>query len=144
VFGGTTTGGGANMGGTVFQIAKTADGYSNVPNILVSFSGKEFQELVFPVAGLTADANGDLFGTTLGPVRGPRGRGLRFGAVYEITNSGFVIAVVFAGKPGKANCHGKSVSALAKQYGGLNNAAVELGYRSVSALQTAIKTFCEA
>jgi spore maturation protein SpmA len=50
----------------------------------------------------------------------------------------------FAGTPGKSNCHGKSVSALAQQYGGLNNAAAALGYRSVSALQNAIEDCCEA
>jgi YVTN family beta-propeller protein len=50
----------------------------------------------------------------------------------------------FAGTPGKANCHGKSVSALAQQYGGLNNAAAALGYPSVSALQNAIEAYCEA
>jgi YVTN family beta-propeller protein len=50
----------------------------------------------------------------------------------------------FAGTPGKANCHGKSVSALTQQYGGLNNAAAALGYRSVSALQNAVMAFCEA
>jgi len=50
---------------------------------------------------------------------------------------------VFTGTPGKANCLGKSVSALAKQYGGLNNAAATLGYSSVSALQNAIMGFCE-
>jgi len=49
---------------------------------------------------------------------------------------------VFAGTPGKANCHGKSVSALAKQFGGLNNAAAKLGYPSVDALQNAIMEFC--
>jgi hypothetical protein len=49
---------------------------------------------------------------------------------------------VFAGTPGKANCHGKSVSALAKQYGGLNNAAAALGFDSVGALQGAILGFC--
>ena len=48
----------------------------------------------------------------------------------------------FAGTPGKANCHGKSVSALAKQYGGLNSAAAALGFSSVSALQEAIMAFC--
>src|SRR5262249_7035261 len=36
-----------------------------------------------------------------------------------------------AGVPGAANCHGKSVSALAQQYGGMNNAAEALGYPSV-------------
>jgi len=50
----------------------------------------------------------------------------------------------FAGAPGKANCHGKSVSALAQQYGGLNNAAAALSYPSVSALQNAIEAYCEA
>jgi hypothetical protein len=49
----------------------------------------------------------------------------------------------FAGTPGKANCHGKSVSALARQYSGLNAAAATLGYPSVQALQNAIMEFCE-
>jgi hypothetical protein len=50
---------------------------------------------------------------------------------------------VFAGTPGKANCHGKSVSALALQFGGLNAAAADLGFTSVGALQDAILAFCE-
>jgi YVTN family beta-propeller protein len=50
----------------------------------------------------------------------------------------------FAGTPGKANCYGQSVSALARQYGGLNNAAAALAYPSVSALQNAIDAYCEA
>jgi YVTN family beta-propeller protein len=49
----------------------------------------------------------------------------------------------FAGTPGKADCHGQSVSALAKQFGGLNIAATELDYPSVSALQNAILGYCE-
>ena len=48
----------------------------------------------------------------------------------------------FAGTPGKANCHGQSVSALARQFGGLNGAAAALEYADVSALQSAIATFC--
>jgi YVTN family beta-propeller protein len=50
----------------------------------------------------------------------------------------------FAGTPGQANCYGQSVSALVRQYGGLNNAAAALGYPSVSALQNAIEAYCEA
>ena len=50
---------------------------------------------------------------------------------------------VFAGTPGKSNCHHKSVSALAQQYGGLNNAAASLDFPSVQALQNAILSFCE-
>jgi hypothetical protein len=49
---------------------------------------------------------------------------------------------VFAGTPGKANCLGQSVSALAQQYGGLNSAAAVLGFASVDALQNAILAFC--
>jgi probable HAF family extracellular repeat protein len=49
---------------------------------------------------------------------------------------------VFAGTPGKSNCHGKSVSALAQQYGGLNAAAAALGFASGAALQNAIMAYC--
>jgi hypothetical protein len=51
--------------------------------------------------------------------------------------------VLFAGAPGTASCHGQSVLALAKQYGGLNNAAAAVGHPSVSALQDAIMAYCE-
>jgi hypothetical protein len=50
---------------------------------------------------------------------------------------------VFAGTPGKANCHEKSASALVRQYHGLNAAAAALGFSSVRALQNAILAFCE-
>jgi hypothetical protein len=49
----------------------------------------------------------------------------------------------FAGMPREANCHGQSVSVLARQFGGLNNAAAALGFPSVQALQDAIRAFCE-
>lgn len=49
---------------------------------------------------------------------------------------------VFAVTPGKANCHSKSVSPLAQQYGGLNSAAAALGHADVSALQNAMMAFC--
>jgi YVTN family beta-propeller protein len=48
----------------------------------------------------------------------------------------------FAGTPGSPNCHGTSVAALAQKYGGLAAAAAALGAPSVSALQDAIKAFC--
>jgi hypothetical protein len=51
---------------------------------------------------------------------------------------------VFAGSPGERNCYGQSVSALARQYDGLNAAATALGYPGVRALQNAISEFCEA
>ena len=48
-----------------------------------------------------------------------------------------------AGTPGRANCHGKSVSALAHQFGGLDAAASALGFSSVEALLEAFDAFCE-
>jgi hypothetical protein len=47
-----------------------------------------------------------------------------------------------AGIPGQANCHGKTVSALATQFGDLDTAVVELGFSSVAALQAGIGQFC--
>ena len=47
------------------------------------------------------------------------------------------------GTPGRANCHGKSISALAHQFGDLDAAASALGFSSVAALQDAFKAFCE-
>ena len=83
---GTTAFGGASNGGTVFEITKTASGYASTPTILVSFNrSKGFQ----PMAGLIADAKGNLFGTTLygGASPGPLGDG----TVFEIvkTASGY-------------------------------------------------------
>jgi len=48
-----------------------------------------------------------------------------------------------AGTPGKADCHGKSISALAQQFGGSDAAAVTLGFSSVQSLQDAFTLFCE-
>jgi fibronectin-binding autotransporter adhesin len=48
----------------------------------------------------------------------------------------------FAGTPGRANCGGRSVSALANRYGSLHAAAAVLGYSGVKALRQAIGQFC--
>jgi hypothetical protein len=48
-----------------------------------------------------------------------------------------------AGTPGQADCHGKTISALAQQFGGSYAAAVTLGFSSVQALQDTFKLFCE-
>jgi YVTN family beta-propeller protein len=50
--------------------------------------------------------------------------------------------VTFAGTPGFSNCRGQSGAALTQQYGSMNAAAAALGYPSVQALQSAIRTFC--
>jgi YVTN family beta-propeller protein len=48
----------------------------------------------------------------------------------------------FAGMPGKAHCYGESVSALVREYHGLNAAAAALGFSSIRALEKAILEFC--
>src|SRR3984957_16967536 len=63
---GTTGQGGASGAGTVFEIPKTAGGYASTPTTLVSFSGGA--DGGSPLTGLIADANGDLFGTTVDTV----------------------------------------------------------------------------
>jgi FG-GAP-like repeat len=73
----------------VYEIVKTALGYNPTPNIVVNFSGSANVGLG---ANLVADANGDLFATTL--IGGANNKG----AVLEITDSGFsVIPVLTAG-----------------------------------------------
>ena len=58
---GTTLQGGMNGAGTVFEVAKVDDTYASTPTTLVSFNGANGTG---PLAGLTADAAGNLFGTT--------------------------------------------------------------------------------
>ena len=82
---GTTTGGGANGDGTVFEITKTASGYASTPTTLVNFNGTNGSD---PSASLVADANGDLFGTAaFGGANGD-------GTVFEITGSSFVTLAI--------------------------------------------------
>jgi uncharacterized repeat protein (TIGR03803 family) len=75
---GTTSQGGANSDGTVFEIAKTATGYASTPTVLVNFNGTNGQE---PAANLIADAAGDLFGTTI------IGGAQNVGTVFEIAKT---------------------------------------------------------
>ena len=61
-----------------------------------------------------------------------------FNMVYSL--AGDTIPAV--GTPGQSNCHGKTVSALAHQFGGMRTAASALGFSGVSALQEGLRTFC--
>jgi hypothetical protein len=47
-----------------------------------------------------------------------------------------------AGIPGDPSCHGDSIAALARQFGGIRNAASVLGFSSVAALQESFREFC--
>jgi hypothetical protein len=64
--------------------------------------------------------------------------GTTFGMSFSLTGD-----TVPAGTPGLANCHGKTVSALAHQYGGMDAAALALGASSVNDLQDAINLYCK-
>jgi T5SS/PEP-CTERM-associated repeat protein/uncharacterized repeat protein (TIGR03803 family) len=80
---GTTSTGGANQVGTVFEISKTANGYANTPTTLVSFNGSNGN---YPSAGLLADATGNLLGTI-----SSSNTYSDYSTVFEITGSGFVV-----------------------------------------------------
>jgi hypothetical protein len=68
--------------------------------------------------------------------------GVGGGTVFEVTGSGFVPPPLFAGTPGKVGCIVKSNTTLRGDYDGLNNAAADLGYPSVRALEMAILSYC--
>lgn len=127
---GTTVNGGAFNAGTAYKIAKTATGFAAAPTTVVSFNHSNGSS---PYGGLIADAQGHLLGTAYG------GGAFGVGTVFEIKRSGFVR---FAGVAGSHNCHGVTISAFAKEYGGIANAALLLGYATVADLQGGVTTYC--
>jgi uncharacterized repeat protein (TIGR03803 family) len=128
---GTTSGGGANLlpsgagAGTVFEIERTATGYAIAPTVLVSFNGTDGAN---PYAGLIADANGNLFGTTA------FGGANDLGTVFKIekTASGFAssptVLANFNGANGSVPFQGGVIADPkgnlfgTTQYGGPNDA----------------------
>jgi uncharacterized repeat protein (TIGR03803 family) len=100
---GTTEAGGANNGGTVFEIVKTAAGYGSTPITLASF--QDLSDGLSPLGSLIMDANGDLFGTTSGTTASPFNLPATDGTVFEIkkTATGYASAsalVFFDGADG--------------------------------------------
>ncbi len=75
---GTTASGGASGFGTVFEIQNTATGYASAPTTLVSFNNTNGAN---PSSSLIEDAQGNLFGTTVG------GGTFLDGTVFEIKHS---------------------------------------------------------
>jgi len=47
-----------------------------------------------------------------------------------------------AGTPGSATCQGDTVSAMARQFGGVDHAAGALGFSTVAGLQEVVRDFC--
>ena len=118
----------------MFEVVKTADGYSSTPIVLANFDDANGSE----PAALLADSEGNLFGTTF------RGGTIDVGTVFENSDSGFVPPPHFAGTPRTPNCTDGSISNLASTYGGMAPAAKDLGCSSVGDLQLAVTAWCNA
>jgi hypothetical protein len=73
-----------------------------------------------------------------GDIIGTNGVGPTFNMTFSLNGD----TIPDAGTPGAKNCHGKTVSALAHEFGGMHEAAETLGASSVQALQAAIDLFC--
>ncbi len=77
LFGATPNGGTSSLG-TVFEVAKTGLGYGTV-TIIATFTGNNGSK---PLAGISFDAGGNLFGTT------SQGGANSVGTVFELANTG--------------------------------------------------------
>lgn len=116
--------------GMVFKLVPpTITGGAWTENTLYDFTGGS--DGSHPDASLISDPSGTLYGTTSGGDSGD------YGTVFKLMTT-----ATFSGTAGAANCIGKSVSALARQYGGLAHAAAALDYSGIQALQSAIATYC--
>ena len=64
--------------------------------------------------------------------------GTTFNAAFSLTGE----TAPAIGTVGQASCHGKSVAALAHQFGNFDEAASNLGFSGAASLQDALRTFC--
>src|SRR5215467_1044364 len=74
------------------------------------------------------------------------GTGIVGGAPAPNFNMAFSLAgetVPEAGTPGDTNCHGKTMAALAQEFGSIYSAGASLGFSSVQALQDGFTLFCK-
>jgi hypothetical protein len=67
------------------------------------------------------------------------GGGTRFNMAFSLTGE----TVPDAGTPGQPNCQGQTISALAHQFGNIDDATPALGFSSVHDLQNGFALFCE-
>jgi len=100
--------------------------------------------IVAPGTPLTTDLQAWIRNSELAPDWLRIGTDIIGGSPAPTFNMTFSLTgTTFSGTPGRANCHGKSVSGLAGEFGGFDAAASALGFPSVKALQDAVTAFCE-
>ncbi|WP_409999057.1 beta strand repeat-containing protein, partial [Bradyrhizobium sp. SZCCHNRI2007] len=135
---GTTQSGGANNNGTVFEIVKTANGYSSTPTVLVSFSGTNGAT---PYGNLIMDTHGDLLGTTW------HGGANGYGVIYEVvkTSTGYSSTPVVLTSFNGTNANGSTGALLMDGAGNLfgtspGNTVFELPVASSTAAPTVNST----
>ncbi len=116
----------------------------------VEVTGGEFlylsapKPIVAPGTPLTLDLQAWIRNSELAPDWLRIGTDIIGGSPAPTFNMTFSLTgTTFSGTPGQANCHGKTVSGLAVEFGGFNAAASALGFPSVQALQDAVTAFCE-
>lgn len=116
------------------------------PEVLVS--GGDFLYLSTPRAApiFVGDLQAWIRNTNLKPDWSRIGTDIIDGTPAPTFNMAFSLTgdtVPEAGTPGKPNCHGQTISALAQQFGGISGAASRFGSSSVEAVQNAVVLFCE-
>ena len=116
----------------------------------VEVTGGEFlylsapKPIVAPGTPLTLDLQAWIRNSELAPDWLRIGTDIIGGSPAPTFNMTFSLTgTTFSGTPGRANCHGESVSGLAGEFGGFDAAASALGFPSVKALQDAVTAFCE-
>jgi hypothetical protein len=117
----------------------------------VSVTGGDFLQLsaprpiVAPGTPVVGDLQAWIRNARLAPDWVRIGTDVIGGAAAPTFNMTFSLAgdtIPGAGIPGDPGCHDDTISALARQFGGIRNAASVLGFSSVAALQESFSEFC--
>lgn len=94
---GTTADGGANNGGTVFELSPAGDG-AYTENVLYSFcstGGKNCTDGQGPFGGVVMDSDGDLYGTTSTGGANPIGAGVVFELIPNESKTSYTEQVLY-------------------------------------------------
>ena len=139
--------------GVGFQLTRPSNG-----PMAISSLGQVFVLVTDSTGALAIDtyepSTGMLLGSTSGATTFSADQNINLGGhpamfanngyLYLATGTGQYVWLFSTGPrtPAALNCHGSTISDLAKQYGSTAKAAAAMGYPSVSALQTAIRVSC--